>query len=127
MKCAKCNAENPVDAKFCIACGDAIEFRCPNCSSVTPAEGTFCKACGHNLRESKEPPSIDYSQPHAYTPKHLTDKILTARSAIEGERKTVTVLFADVANYTALSETTPLLRTRFPGREQGPAAVDCAI
>lgn len=54
--------------------------------------------------KSKEAPSIDYSQPQSYTPKHLADKILTTRSSIEGERKLVTVLFADVANYTAISE-----------------------
>jgi class 3 adenylate cyclase len=46
----------------------------------------------------------DYSKPHSYTPKFLADKILTTRSAIEGERKLVTVLFADVANFTSLSE-----------------------
>jgi class 3 adenylate cyclase len=52
----------------------------------------------------KEAPTIDYSEPQSYTPKHLADKILTSRSSIEGERKLVTVLFADVANFTSLSE-----------------------
>ncbi|MFO7558541.1 MAG: adenylate/guanylate cyclase domain-containing protein [Desulfobacterales bacterium] len=58
--------------------------------------------CGHSLQEPKKTP--DYSEPQSYTPKFLADKILTSRSSIEGERKLVTVLFADVANYTALSE-----------------------
>ncbi len=47
---------------------------------------------------------VDYEQPHSYTPKHLADKILTSRSSLEGERKLVTVLFADVADYTVMSE-----------------------
>jgi class 3 adenylate cyclase/tetratricopeptide (TPR) repeat protein len=56
------------------------------------------------LREPKEFPSIDFDQPRSYTPKFLADKILTTRSSIEGERKLVTVLFADVANYTSIAE-----------------------
>jgi class 3 adenylate cyclase/predicted ATPase len=56
------------------------------------------------LKEPKEAPPIDYSEPQSYTPKYLADKILTIRSSIEGERKLVTVLFADVANYTSISE-----------------------
>ena len=52
----------------------------------------------------KKTPPIDFSQPQSYTPKYLADKILTTRSSIEGERKLVTVLFADVANYTSLAE-----------------------
>ncbi|MCP4273295.1 MAG: adenylate/guanylate cyclase domain-containing protein [Gammaproteobacteria bacterium] len=47
---------------------------------------------------------MDYSEPQSYTPKFIADKILTTRSSIEGDRKLVTVLFADVANYTSISE-----------------------
>ena len=60
--------------------------------------------CGRDLRKPAEIPAIDYSQPRSYTPKSLADKILTTRSSIEGERKVVTVLFAEVENYRALSE-----------------------
>ena len=42
--------------------------------------------------------------PAAYTPKHLAEKILTSRSALEGERKQVTVLFADVKGSMDLAE-----------------------
>jgi len=52
----------------------------------------------------KEPTPVDYSRPQSYTPKDLAEKILTTRSSIEGEGKLVTVLFADVANYTSISE-----------------------
>jgi class 3 adenylate cyclase/tetratricopeptide (TPR) repeat protein len=82
-----------------------MEFRCPNCGVITPATGKFCKECGYDLKRPKEEPApINYSEPQSYTPKHLTEKILTTRGSIEGERKLVTVLFADVANYTSLSE-----------------------
>ena len=56
------------------------------------------------LKKPFETPPIDYSEPQSYTPKFLADKILTNRSALKGERKLVTVLFADVAGYTSLSE-----------------------
>ncbi|MFQ5918249.1 MAG: adenylate/guanylate cyclase domain-containing protein, partial [Candidatus Binatia bacterium] len=55
-------------------------------------------------RKPIEAPSIDFAEPQSYTPKFLADKILNNRSSIEGERKLVTVLFADVANYTSISE-----------------------
>ena len=47
---------------------------------------------------------MDYSAPQSYTPKHLVDKILNSRRSLEGERKLVTVMFADVAGFTAMSE-----------------------
>jgi class 3 adenylate cyclase len=64
----------------------------------------YCGKCGSALEEHQAAPPLDYSQPHSYTPKFLAEKILTTRSSIEGERKLVTVLFADVANFTSLSE-----------------------
>jgi len=81
-----------------------MEFHCPKCGAITPATGKFCKTCGHALRRTVEEIPVDYSQPESYTPKFLADKILTTRSAMEGERKLVTVFFADVANYTSISE-----------------------
>ena len=104
MKCPQCQAENPEDAKYCIDCASPMELLCPNCGALTPAKGRFCKECAYDLSERKEVSSIDYTQPQSYTPKFLADKILTTRSSIEGERKLVTVLFADVANYTSISE-----------------------
>jgi class 3 adenylate cyclase/tetratricopeptide (TPR) repeat protein len=105
MKCPKCQANNPDDAKFCIECGGAMEFHCPKCGSPTPARGRFCKECGCTLDEAKaSTPSVDYSKPQSYTPKFLADKILSTGKSLEGERKLVTVLFADVAGYTSMSE-----------------------
>ncbi|MHC4536122.1 MAG: adenylate/guanylate cyclase domain-containing protein, partial [Planctomycetota bacterium] len=104
MKCPKCQHENPNEAKFCIECATPMEFHCPNCGAITPATGKFCMECACELKLSEEAPSVNYSEPQSYTPKHLKDKILTNRSSIEGERKLVTVFFADVANYTSMSE-----------------------
>jgi len=104
MKCPKCQYENPDSAKFCIECGDPMEFHCPKCGIITPRKGNFCLECGHKLKSPPKGPPITYDEPQSYTPKHLADKILTTRSSIEGERKLVTVFFADVANYTSVSE-----------------------
>lgn len=76
-----------------------MEFHCPQCGNSLPSNAKFCNECGYKLTEHKEPLPVDYSKPQSYTPKHLKDKILTTRSSIEGERKLVTVFFADVANY----------------------------
>ncbi|EFK10390.1 adenylate and Guanylate cyclase catalytic domain protein [delta proteobacterium NaphS2] len=104
MKCPKCQFENPEGAKFCNECGTKMEFACPACGKVNPSGSKFCNECGHPLKDRSKDLAIDYSAPHSYTPKHLADKILTTRSAIEGERKLVTVLFADVSDFTGLSE-----------------------
>lgn len=101
MKCSNCQHENPDEAKFCVKCGNSMEFHCPKCGAKTPVSGDFCMVCGQPLKEA---PSIDYDQPQSYTPKHLADKILTTRSSIEGEGKVITVLFADVGGFTSISE-----------------------
>jgi len=104
MKCPKCQFENTEGAKFCNECGNKLEVACPACGKINSLGSKFCNGCGHDLRRPTVAPPIDYSKPKSYTPKFLADKILTTRSSIEGERKLVTVLFADVANYTAIAE-----------------------
>ena len=79
-------------------------MKCPKCKTENREEANFCDKCGLNLQGSKQGPPIDFKRPQYYTPKFLADKILTTRSALEGERKRVTVLFADVANYTSIAE-----------------------
>jgi class 3 adenylate cyclase/tetratricopeptide (TPR) repeat protein len=64
----------------------------------------YCGCCGRDLRATTVPPRLDTSRPSSYTPKHLADQILTSRSAPEGERKQVTVLFSDLSGYTAMTE-----------------------
>src|SRR5437016_2122233 len=74
-------------------------MRCPNCSTELPDSAKFCLECGRDLRGRSE-----FASPAAYTPKHLAERILTSRAALEGERKQVTVLFCDIANSTSLAE-----------------------
>jgi class 3 adenylate cyclase/tetratricopeptide (TPR) repeat protein len=104
MKCPECQFDNRDGVNFCEECGAKLELKCPNCNTEIPYWRKFCGECGFNLTELIEIPSIDYSEPQSYTPKFLADKILTTRSSIEGERKLVTVFFADVTNFTAISE-----------------------
>jgi class 3 adenylate cyclase/tetratricopeptide (TPR) repeat protein len=110
MQCPKCQFENPDDAQFCIECGNPIEFHCPQCEAITPATGIFCKACGHKLAIPSEPVpkklSIDekLEKIQKYLPKGLTEKILSQKDRIEGERKQVTVMFCDMEGFTHLSE-----------------------
>jgi len=94
MKCPKCQHENPADAKFCEACATPLARLCANCSSPVSATAQYCSQCGHVLNPA--PRSTRYSSPRNYTPQHLVDKILTTRAALEGERKQITVLFADI-------------------------------
>jgi hypothetical protein len=104
MQCPKCQFENREGAKFCGECGHKLEIACPDCGNYNRPGNKFCDECGHDLNKIKEILLINYSEPQSYTPKHLTDKILINRSSIEGERKLVTVLFTDVANFTSISE-----------------------
>ena len=104
MKCPKCQFENPDGKKFCRECGSKLRLACPQCAAEIISSDKFCGECGHALKKPIETPAVDYSKPQSYTPKFLADKILSNRSVLEGERKLVTVFFADVANYTAMSE-----------------------
>ena len=104
MKCPKCQFENREGAKFCGKCGHKFEITCPECGAKNRSDNNFCDECGHYLARPKKAPELDYSKPKSYTPKYLADKILSTRSSIEGERKLVTVMFADVASFTAISE-----------------------
>jgi len=104
MRCQQCNADLPEGAKFCNQCGRRVEVTCPDCNSVLPPESRFCLNCGKDLGKAALRDHIDLFHPKEYTPKHLAEKILSSRAASEGERKTVTILFADVANSTALFE-----------------------
>ncbi|OGG50146.1 MAG: hypothetical protein A3F84_13670 [Candidatus Handelsmanbacteria bacterium RIFCSPLOWO2_12_FULL_64_10] len=94
MRCAQCRFENRQGVRFCEECGAKLEQACPACGAAVPPGRKFCGACGQTLTAA--PPSAAFASPQAYTPRHLAEKILTSRSALEGERKQVTVLFADM-------------------------------
>src|SRR4030095_3019259 len=103
MYCPQCQHENPEGARFCNACGARLEAVCPACGQVNPPGSRFCNTCGHNLDQPPTPAPC-LASPSSYTPKHLAEKILTSRSALEGERKQVTVLFGDVADSSQLAQ-----------------------
>lgn len=79
-------------------------MKCPECQFDSPEGMRFCGVCGCELRRGKRAQFRINGRPSSYTPKFLADKILTTRTAIEGERKVLTVLFADVVNSTLLGE-----------------------
>jgi class 3 adenylate cyclase/tetratricopeptide (TPR) repeat protein len=95
MRCPRCQQENPPQAKFCLECGARVALTCPKCRSELPAGAKFCLECGEAVA-SQATAEPRFTSPESYTPKHLAEKILTSRSALEGERKQVTVLFADL-------------------------------
>jgi class 3 adenylate cyclase/tetratricopeptide (TPR) repeat protein len=103
MRCVRCQEENPVGAKFCNACGARLEARCPACRHVNRAGSRFCNECGAEIAAATSA-APRFSSPASYTPRHLAEKILTSKAALEGERRNVTVLFADIADFTALAE-----------------------
>jgi len=131
MQCPQCRHQNPGGSKFCLECGQAFGRRCTQCGAELPARAKFCNECGAALqvplgqvpgagawmsvadtgqpRPDTRPLTPD---PRSYTPKHLAEKILQSRSALEacpepsrrGERKQVTICFADVKGSMELAE-----------------------
>ena len=103
MRCPQCGHDNPDGVKFCGECGTRMEGLCPGCGTSNPPTNKFCHQCGQALAP---PPTsaARFASPQSYTPPHLAEKILTSRTALAGERKQVTVLFADVSGFTSISE-----------------------
>src|SRR5437867_8912720 len=101
--CAACGHENRAQARFCESCGRALERLCPACGTEIRPTARFCDTCGAPIAAS-ERSAPTRRDPRAYTPKHLAERILTSRAAIEGERKQVTVFFADVTGSMELAE-----------------------
>src|ERR1700730_14180745 len=99
MQCPRCQHENPQQAKFCLECGARLALTCAKCRAELPGSAKFCLECGEPIG-----PQIQARSPESYTPKHLAEKILTSRGALEGERKPVTVLFCDLVSSTGLAE-----------------------
>ncbi len=98
MKCPRCHADNRDGARFCRECGATFAAVCPSCGAQVEAGTKFCDSCGAALAGAAPRPAAasQFASPESYTPKHLAERILTSKSALEGERKQVTVLFADL-------------------------------
>jgi class 3 adenylate cyclase len=97
MRCPRCDADTPEGAKFCLECGTPLKLRCPQCGADVLPRAKFCGECGTPLTApSPASPAAPPPSPQGYTPGYLAEKILTSKTALEGERKQVTVLFADL-------------------------------
>jgi class 3 adenylate cyclase/tetratricopeptide (TPR) repeat protein len=100
MQCPRCAFENPEGFAFCGKCGAKLDLSCPSCGFTNPEGFEYCGKCGASLTVESAPtddePSSRYASPETYTPKYLAERILTSKAALEGERKQVTVLFADL-------------------------------
>jgi class 3 adenylate cyclase/tetratricopeptide (TPR) repeat protein len=100
MKCLKCQHENPATATFCEECAACLTIGCPNCGTRVSATAKFCQECAYPLMPVAGEPR--FASPKDYTPQHLANRILAAKANLDGERKQVTVLFADIKGSTEL-------------------------
>src|SRR3954469_11101641 len=102
MQCSQCQAENRERRRFCGECGAPLAVVCPACGFSNDGGEKFCGGCGSPPGVTPPPgatassPEPTFRSPQTYTPQHLAERILTSRTALEGERKQVTVLFADL-------------------------------
>ena len=94
MECPECGHKNAAEMKFCGECGTRLTVLCRECGARNAPAQKFCGECGARL--GSEASSSQFPSPDAYTPKHIAEKILTSKTALEGERKQITVLFADL-------------------------------
>jgi len=104
MNCTACGCENPGDSAFCEGCGAKLDAACPSCGAPVSPGAKFCRKCGAPTSMATAKGTAAIRSPRDYTPKHLADKILQSKSALEGERKQVTVMFADVKGSMELAE-----------------------
>jgi len=103
MKCLLCAQDNAAGSNFCRGCGARLGTTCASCGAELPADSRFCHKCGTPVG-GETAAAARATSPASYTPKHIADRILTSKSALEGERKQVTVLFCDIVESTRLAE-----------------------
>ncbi len=104
MICSVCKHENESDASFCSNCGSALAVTCTNCGAESTPDSKFCRVCGQAFGAVEQEPDDDLRR---YIPEELLKKMRAARAGktMAGERRTVTMLFADVEGSTAAAET----------------------
>src|SRR5499427_812067 len=99
MRCSKCGAENPERAKFCVECASPFVRRCPSCNAENPPTAKFCLECAKPLDGTS-----GKSQNAAAASSPILVGAETPDSSADGERKTVTMLFADIKGSMELIE-----------------------
>jgi hypothetical protein len=99
MRCSKCGAENPDRAKFCGECASRLTRRCPSCDTENSPTAKFCIECAKPLESAG-----GTSQRTASAISPLLVGAGTSDASLEGERKTVTALFADIKGSTELEQ-----------------------
>jgi class 3 adenylate cyclase/tetratricopeptide (TPR) repeat protein len=102
MQCPRCLAQNRPGRRFCAECGGPLALPCSSCGFSNEPGEKYCGGCGLALTPADRSPDSALRAPHTYTPSYLVDKILPLKSALEDERKQVTVLFADLKDSTEL-------------------------
>ena len=106
MRCPSCGYEKPQSTKFCGKCGAALKNQCVKCNSENPPEFKFCGECGASLtaaspqRERRRPTERGTRAKRVSVAPPSTPASV---DAAEGERKTVTALFADIKGSTELA------------------------
>jgi len=105
MKCASCKFDNPEGMNFCGKCGSPLTMACPSCGYHNPAGFKACKQCKEKIVHNNDVvPGYAKRSALEYTPPFLLERTLKYKRAMVGERKLVSVLFADVANFTGIAE-----------------------
>src|SRR5689334_10242908 len=102
MICSKCQTENSASARFCRNCGTSLQLACSNCGTAMTAGDRFCSACGQPASTTSTTDEVRLNRLNQAAPASLIDKMRTAE--VSGDRKVVTVLFADVVGSTSLAE-----------------------
>ena len=105
-RCPKCGHENAIGINFCEQCATALANICPECGAELPPRFRFCGMCGVNLLTARmeQATTQELQRLQSYIPSHLVEKIAQEARVGQGERRNVTILFADLSGFTSLSE-----------------------
>ena len=104
MKCPSCQFDNPEDMNFCGKCGGSLTIDCPACGHQNLAGSKFCTQCKGKIAHTDVVPAYAKKSALEYTPRFLLERAFKYKSTMIGERKLVSVLFADVADFTTIAE-----------------------
>ena len=109
LRCPVCQSPNPLGITVCTACASTLVNACPQCDFDNPIDFRFCGNCGISLLEESpaEQATLDkdsWKRLRRYVPEHIVDKVLMSHDKIEGENRNVTVIFADLEDFTTISE-----------------------